>query len=220
MTIQSYTGTMTKQAKTRGLRRTPSRAALLGAAEMLMGENGLASVSIDEIVARAGVAKGTFYNHFDSKADLARALAIAIRSNVRDRIATAKAHSQDPAVHMAIAQASFVTLAVEQPQRAALLLRLLSGSTWPSSPINRNLEATLQEGVRLGRFAVTSIAAGVAFAIGTAVASMRATLDRGSSRDRRTDLVQPLLVHFLVGLGLDASEARQISAAALQSTPE
>ncbi len=220
MTIQSYKVPMTKQAKTRGLRRTPSRAALLGAAEMLMGENGLASVSIDEIVARAGVAKGTFYNHFDGKADLARALAISIRSNVRDRIATAKAHSQDPAVHMAIAQASFIALAVEQPHRAALLLRLLSGSTRPSSPINRNLESTIREGVRLGRFAVTSIEAGVAFAIGTAVASMRATLDRGSSRDMVADVLEPLLVHFLVGLGVDASESRQFSAAALQSILE
>ena len=44
----------------RGLRRTANRDALLGAAEELFGIRGFGNVSIDEITARAGVAKGTF----------------------------------------------------------------------------------------------------------------------------------------------------------------
>ncbi len=43
------------------------REELLDAAEHLFLEKGLAATSVDEIVARAEVAKGTFYLHFNSK---------------------------------------------------------------------------------------------------------------------------------------------------------
>lgn len=43
---------------------------ILSAAYELLGDNGLASVSIDEIVKAAGVAKGTFYLYFKDKYDL------------------------------------------------------------------------------------------------------------------------------------------------------
>ena len=72
----------------RGLRRTTTRSALLAAAEELFGLRGFAGVSVDEITARAGVAKGTFYNHFADKADLAHHLALEIRAGMRERIGT------------------------------------------------------------------------------------------------------------------------------------
>ena len=40
----------------------------------LIGEHGYAGTTVDEIVARAGVAKGTVYYHFKSKAELVKAL--------------------------------------------------------------------------------------------------------------------------------------------------
>ena len=62
----------------RGERQTLSRQALLDAAEQLLAERGTARVSIDDIVDKAGVAKGTFYNHFKDKADIAFEVAAAI----------------------------------------------------------------------------------------------------------------------------------------------
>ena len=47
---------------------------LFEAAIELIGEHGYAGTTVDEIVARAGVAKGTVYYHFKSKADLVSAL--------------------------------------------------------------------------------------------------------------------------------------------------
>jgi len=47
---------------------------LYQAAIDLIGEQGYAGTTVDEIVARAGVAKGTVYYHFKSKADLVSAL--------------------------------------------------------------------------------------------------------------------------------------------------
>ena len=43
---------------------------LLDAADALVKEKGFDAVSVDDIVAACGVAKGTFYHYFESKADL------------------------------------------------------------------------------------------------------------------------------------------------------
>ena len=53
---------------------TPTRETLLAAAEGLINDQGFAATSIDQIIDRAGVTKGTFFYHFKSKNDLARAL--------------------------------------------------------------------------------------------------------------------------------------------------
>jgi TetR/AcrR family transcriptional regulator, transcriptional repressor for nem operon len=51
-----------------------TRARLLDAAEALVLEKGFAASSIDNILERAGLTKGTFFYHFASKAELALAL--------------------------------------------------------------------------------------------------------------------------------------------------
>jgi TetR/AcrR family transcriptional repressor of nem operon len=51
-----------------------TRTKLLDAAEELILESGFAGTSVDRVIEKAGVTKGTFFYHFDSKAHLARAL--------------------------------------------------------------------------------------------------------------------------------------------------
>lgn len=51
-----------------------TRAALLDAAQELILDRGFAGASVDAIVERAGMTKGAFFHHFDSKKALARAL--------------------------------------------------------------------------------------------------------------------------------------------------
>lgn len=70
---------------------------LFDAAMELIGERGFTDASVDEIVERAGVAKGTVYYHFAGKAELVEAL-------IADRLApltqaftdAAEDHADDP----------------------------------------------------------------------------------------------------------------------------
>lgn len=70
---------------------------LFDAAVELIGERGFTDASVDEIVERAGVAKGTVYYHFTGKAELVEAL-------IADRMeplaaafrAAAEQHADDP----------------------------------------------------------------------------------------------------------------------------
>ena len=52
------------------LTASPARQRLLGTATRLFYAEGIHAVGIDRIIAEAGVAKATFYNHFPSKDDL------------------------------------------------------------------------------------------------------------------------------------------------------
>lgn len=53
-----------------------TRAILLAVATQMLGERGFGGTSVDEIAEKAGVAKGTVYYHFRSKAELVDALIV------------------------------------------------------------------------------------------------------------------------------------------------
>lgn len=54
--------------------RTPTRTRLMDAAQDLILEYGYSGTSLDRVIEKAGVTKGTFFYHFKSKAELAHAL--------------------------------------------------------------------------------------------------------------------------------------------------
>ena len=194
----------------RGLRRTANRPALMGAAEELFGLRGFSNVSIDEITARAGVAKGTFYNHFADKADIANHIALEIRTGLRERIGEMKSTSADPARHLAIAMSLFLHLALEQPNRALILVSLINDPTDVNSPMNAPVRLTLHSGEASGRFRLTSIAASLIMVIGIVSAGIRNLIEQPTRApsSRITDLV----VHALRSLGLEWDDAHAIAA--------
>lgn len=51
-----------------------TRVAILETADRLITERGYEQISVEEITRTAGIAKGTFYNYFEKKEDLIRAL--------------------------------------------------------------------------------------------------------------------------------------------------
>lgn len=65
------------------------RASLVEAAGVLFVENGVEATTVDEVAARAGVAKGTFYHYFDTKADLLDALRTQFSDEFLDRVLAA-----------------------------------------------------------------------------------------------------------------------------------
>lgn len=77
-----------------------TRTTIMDAAEGLILETGFAAASVDRVIERAGVTKGTFFYHFQSKAGLARALveryADLDLQNLEGNMARAEKLSRDP----------------------------------------------------------------------------------------------------------------------------
>jgi AcrR family transcriptional regulator len=70
-------------------RADDTRAKLYDAALELMAEKGFTGTTVDDVVARAGVAKGTVYYHFAGKAELVEALIADRLSPLRDHFRAA-----------------------------------------------------------------------------------------------------------------------------------
>lgn len=79
----------------------PTRERILDAAERLVIENGFAATSVDQVIAESRTSKGSFFHHFESKLDLARALvaryAAADIAHLDDALATVREQTGDPA---------------------------------------------------------------------------------------------------------------------------
>ena len=73
---------------TQAERRASTLSALTRAAKTLFVERGFAATSVDQIVAKAGVAKGAFYHHFASKEDVFRAVLEATQQELSVEVLT------------------------------------------------------------------------------------------------------------------------------------
>jgi len=69
----------------------PGRNALLDAGQRLLGTADLARISVNAIVAEAGMAKGSFYQHWPSRAEYVRALHVRFHDELAESITTATA---------------------------------------------------------------------------------------------------------------------------------
>ncbi len=201
---------MKDQPGYRGLRRTTNREALLGAASELIGALGFSDVSIDEIVHRAGVAKGTFYNHFKNKHDIAHHVALGVRQDIRDQIAKFRSITSDPALRLSIALTLFLDLAVHSPQKAQILVTMLTGVSDVGAPMNARVRATLEVGHSTGRFSFRSLDSAFVFVVGIVVGGIKAIVERNSP-EGASDLIADLVVQGLLGLGLTRKEAQAVS---------
>lgn len=188
-----------------------TRAALLRAGQSLFSARSVDGVSIDDIVAAADVAKGSFYNHFADKDALARALADQARRSAEALAAAVGAGVEDPAERVARAVCGFARQALEHPEGARLMQRLFQGAAIPDAPMNAGVRADIQAGLAAGRFEGVSLEAGVLMAVGVVQMTVARTLDQDAPAHAAL-LAQDLAFGLLRGLGLTAPAARAIAA--------
>ncbi len=114
-----------------GIRTKPDRRAdLLAAARAVLAEKGLEATTISEIVARAGVAQGTFYLYFPSKLALIPALDEELNQRilVAIRQAVTKASTAAEVVSMGI------TAAFQEIERYRDILHVIHSRITALSP--------------------------------------------------------------------------------------
>ncbi len=96
-----------------------TRTAIMDAAEALILDHGFAGTSVGSVVEMAGVTKGAFFHHFDTKADLARALVERYarwdREKLEGALERAERMSNDPLQQVLIV----VTLFQEEAEELA-----------------------------------------------------------------------------------------------------
>jgi AcrR family transcriptional regulator len=202
---------VTKTKPTRSDRRmVRNRKALLDAAEKLIAEKGFDHATIDEITEIADLAKGTFYNHFKDKNEIARELAVTIRREIRDQVGVAEEGIDDPAGQLVAGIAVCLRAAAVSPTRAAVLSRMYS--LWLSPQANKEfrLFKDLEIGYRTGRFSAGDLPVAVVLTVGTVQAGIMQALQL-AEWNAVQKLALALSEQVLRALGLRGNEAQAVA---------
>lgn len=199
-------GISAREAQTRKIRE-----ALLRACGDLLCEQPIDAITINEIVQRAKVAKGSFYNHFPDKETLAAAVSVVILAEVEDRVRAANENVTDPAYRTVRGMCTHVQLAVSDPRRATIMLR---GHDWVNAgdhQLHKSVSDDVSAGIASGRFAPRCDEVGVLQIIGTGYFSMLRILDQQFSAAQAIDLATRAFSLTLCGFGLEEEEAVRIA---------
>src|SRR3954449_2843579 len=174
--------------------RTRARAAdarerILRAAHDQLAEGGYASAAVQAVARRAGVATGTVYRHFPSKADLLSEVFRRAAQREVDAVAAAGAAEGPAAQRIAAAVEVFVRRALAAPVRAyALLAEPVDPAVERERLVFRRayagvFAAVLRDGVATGELAamdVDLVAAACVGALGEALVGPLAARDHGA----------------------------------------
>jgi AcrR family transcriptional regulator len=117
---------MSNQCRVPVAREVTTRARLFDAAAALIGEQGLHATTVDQIVERAGVAKGTVYYHFKSKDELFQALLV----EGLKRLAGSLSAEAAAAVRPPAALSGMVRAELENILRYEAFARLMMSQVW------------------------------------------------------------------------------------------
>ena len=116
------------------------------AALRLFAERGVTQVTVSDLAAAAGVARGTIYNNFTSVETLFEDVATALTAEMSELVAAAAAETSDPAKRVADGMRFFVRRAHEDPLWGRFLVRF--GATTPT--LQELLQGAPSDDVMLG----------------------------------------------------------------------
>jgi AcrR family transcriptional regulator len=191
-------------------KRARTKAQLLAAAKALFSERPWESVTIDEVVDQAGVAKGTFYTHFNDLDELAAAVADELIQSFDELIQPQRLSISDPLVRIAFGCYAFLEKAQEDRIWASLAARMARSYQAVGRVARGRLSEDLREALKQLPPAGLSWELALEVAIGV-VLQVTAAMGEGRLQDRDpAEAVRCILAAIGVGKRDSASIIAQV----------
>jgi AcrR family transcriptional regulator len=205
--------TTTRRAEIGQERRARMRNRLIEAAARVIASQGSDSATIDAFIRAAGVARGTFYNHFKTREELLDALWTSIGHDPFFEIQRACNDLADPAERLAAVARLVLLRAADNPTWGWLIVALSADEATLNDDLRGYPRPDLRAGEAVGRFRYENEAVATDLVVGTMRAGLRALLQEG----RGPHYPQALCKMILLALGLNRIEANRISALPLSN---
>jgi len=184
-------------------RRERTRLRLIEGALPVFAARGVDATIIDEVIAAAGVSRGTFYNYFRSNADLLFAVSEAVSNEVVRVVYAEVAYIADQAERLSSGLRLFLDFVRLYPLFGRFIHRTGLGVLAPSHLAFRYLPRDIGEGVASGRFSIANIEAAVDLVVGGMLMAVFAMDTRHLEPSYSSQVVQ----HLLMALGMSGEEA-------------
>lgn len=111
-------------------KRERTRQALIEAAILILADRGLEGSSIDDLVRGAGMARGTFYNHFESREALTCAISHTIRERLQRAVVDYIPADYDDAQVFTCVTYGLLHYCLKHPQAGWALVRIGGSARW------------------------------------------------------------------------------------------
>jgi AcrR family transcriptional regulator len=196
-------------------RRDRTRAKLIAATRELVAEKGVTGLRVSEITERAEVALGSFYNHFESKDELAGVVIEDALRTLTQSLTARLTPGQDAVEIVGNAMRRFVSLAYDDPEFARLIVQIDTADALMAASVFPEGRRALSEGVAAGHFAIDDIENTLITVLGGACALMRAIL--AGRVGPRAEL--QFAEHTLRSLGVPGASAARVVSRELPDLP-
>ncbi|RPE66531.1 TetR family transcriptional regulator [Pacificibacter maritimus] len=188
-------------------RRAKTRQRLIESAMPVFAQKGVGASAIDDVIATAGVSRGTFYNYFQSN----RELLLAVNDQLRDEfialVHDAVGDFEDPAERIAASIGLMIQFARSNPLLASFITQVGLEAAGPERLISGYMARQIRQGIDQGRFVDGPLNVALDMVAGaTLFAFLRVSL--GEASDSHGSHV---VTAILRGLGLSPDEAAQIA---------
>ncbi|MEM9938252.1 MAG: TetR/AcrR family transcriptional regulator [Pseudomonadota bacterium] len=195
----------------RETRRVATRDRLILAAKSVMADTSVDTVTVDGIVQKAGVGKGSFYNHFNSKEDLFFATLDEVFADMADQIISAIEAVDDPAEELAIGIRMYVRLAAADPEIGRLIINAPASFDILHTYADPVVNHTIDKGLQAERFKLRD--RDLFFLLLTS--GVNATLSRVLEQTFDEAVTKELAASALLLAGIDPKEALEIASKSL-----
>ena len=190
-------------------RRLRTRAALLAAAREVFGSQGVDASTIQDITEAADVAKGSFYNHFDSKQAILRAVAEETLAELARALdVLTESMRDDPARVLALSLRHTLRVCIEDPTLGWFVLRAGDVIAVSDVALGAYGRRDIRRGIESGRFHFDDVELACTMIAGSADALLRRRLEGELPAEAEVGFT----AHVLRLLGVPDGEASAIAA--------
>ncbi|SRR5690606_18152488 len=188
-------------------RREKTRIRLMRSALAVFAEKGPDLPVIDDFIAAAGVARGTFYNYFNTTSELLVAVTSQMSDEVLSVVDLEVLKFNDPAVRVTTGTRLYVRMAREYSAWGRFLTRVGSARAVRGKLLDTYLTRDVELGVSMGRFSVDNPQAIRDVILGSIFYGIETMLMEPCSETH----VEEMMAAVLHGIGLTKKEAHKIA---------
>lgn len=196
-------------------RRQRTRLRLIESALEVFAAKGVDATVIEDVIAIAGVSRGTFYNYFRTDGELLAAVGDEISNETVRRIEAVVGEMPDPAQRLAQGLRLSLHLALRYPLFAQFVSRVGFDAISPGHLMFEYVPHHIQEAVAARRMNVPEIGAAVDLLGGCVLGAVHAIATRPVSKG----YPERMVLQLLLALGMTRGSAQKLVAAPLIALP-
>lgn len=196
-------------------KRSRTRAELLVTALELFGRPHGRNTRIEDLCARAHIARGTFYNYFTGIEAVLEALSDALTRDFDSAVHEAFASLETATERTCAAMRYYLHAPLVDPRWGWAVVNSSVGRMLYGENITRHVGASIQEGIDAGEFTISSAAVGRDIVLGSGISATISLLGGETPRDYPEQVTR----HVLLSLGAPATVAARVTSQPMRNLP-